>query len=325
MTPFQLLRKAYRNERLTREEAEDTINEYIVSLRHKNYYLPKRSTPKFSAREYERTFLMLGVFSIYHTEVNKNLLRAAAKAFPNKVIEGVKTVDHYAKIDLITDFFQLCIIPLLFPGGERHYRSEGGKPNDNTGQYGFIPSGMDYLTEMYLRKEDYLYKGERFIDIGCGIGSKTLFVHMLQLPLEGHGIEYDYINAQFGEKALAKLASIVSYCKFCGKIADSTPLDGLVCQTKGCKNSKGRTRFFMKKAYITAKDAFDHSFSEFDRIYTYSPISNFDYLKKFYHHIWSTVRSNTVWFEVATVQQCMEAGKDYGVVQKGKYLIKPKK
>lgn len=327
MTPLQVLSLVQKNSdsyynypsrggpAFTIEQAYAFIDAYIEALRYsrdREFIRKNRGKkPKYRTEDYIKIFLMLGV--LRYSPVMKLMLRAAAHRFPHDVIKGVENEND--KADMLARFFEGCILSLLFCGGSEYHRTQGSqKSEDKTGQYGYIPSNLSLLASLWLKQDPYLMKGKRFIDIGCGIGDKTIFVHMLQIPCEAYGLEYDYINAAFGSRALDRLryAASIDYCKLCGRFLEFQPKQGMCCTNKECKTYDKPSG--SKFSDIWRADAFLSKFDKFDRLYTYSPISNPDYRMRLYSHIWDKSKPKAEWLEVMSVDDVRQAGSKFGKV-----------
>lgn len=134
------------------------------------------------------------------------------------------------------------------------------------GYFHYIPSGCGSFIRDFLSSG--FNKGKRFIDIGCGIGDKTLIASMLS-KMECHGLEY--------------CSNYITYVKGLYRYSYVEP-DYL--SNFNPNNLKVGDAFNYKK------------FGEFDRIYTYTPVENLDKRKKFYQHILLQLKPGTMWLEV---------------------------
>jgi hypothetical protein len=309
-----------REDKPTTKEWDKLLQGYLNTLKYDvmgyAYGRNNYKEPKYSLYTYEKLFLMVGAAYEY----NNRALHSAAKLFPEKVLAVLpKRVKNQRKLNILRIYFSRCIMPLLFVGGQDNHRSGGEKLGDAQGQFGYIPSTYEYILGKYLKKSSYL-EGKRFIDIGCGIGDKTILVHMLQLPIKAEGIEYDYINVRHGQNAKGRLPK---YCTYCGKVAGRIP-GRVSCLTIGCKNNfsgrpKARGYYKHKECFIRLQDAFKFQhYKAYDRIYTYSPINNTDVSQKFYDHIWERLSVGTEWYEVYVTRRCLEQGRKHGAKEIGK-------
>jgi hypothetical protein len=126
------------------------------------------------------------------------------------------------------------------------------------GQYPYIPSAAEDL--LFLPKR-FTQNARHFIDVGCGIGDKTILFSLLY-GVPSAGLEYDFYTY-----AIAKHTADMDYM--------SNRLLGFY-----------------------HADAFTFDFKDFDRVFTYVPIIS-DKLLQFYQHIVDTIKTGTLWYEVS--------------------------
>jgi len=145
-------------------------------------------------------------------------------------------------------------------------------------QYGYISYSRDYFIETILKTRGFS-EGERFIDIGCGIGDKV-FLTWLISGMNSDGLEFDPITASIAE-------------------------DVRTCLSKHLSS--------WDTLQIKIGDAFRFTrFGDYDRIYTYCPIKSHygtpqehngekdgrPIQRKFYSHIAEQLKSGTMWIEI---------------------------
>lgn len=320
MTPLQVVSKAtktadyhYKSDvAFTSEDALAFIDKFIDALRYSRKRRNSRRSkkPAYLQEDYIRVFRMLG--AIPSNYVAQRMLRAACDRFPDKVIEGIE--ERYDKTYTLSRYFERCILSLVMPGGREHYTANGSyKVEDKKGQYGYIPSATECLADLWVNQDPYLMKGKNFIDIGCGIADKTIFVSLLPIPMNAYGVEYDYINAELGRKAVDQIrfSAGIEFCNRCGSRGVWKDSRGKVCTNTSCAGSE-KYQFRSKYVAVTSGDAFKLKFDKYDRVYTYSPISKESYRRKFYSHIWKTLPKSAEWFEVMSVQDVFETANEYG-------------
>ena len=277
----------------------------------------ERNTEK-KRRKYEDIFLMIGSLPEYRSR--RVFVRQIALLFPQYIEEEVdkiftdKQANYALKVSILGSVFRHCICALLYSGGLHQYTRGGEKNGEGKGQFTYIPSRSEAIISLYIKRDSFLMKGKKFIDIGCGIGDKTILVHMLPIPIQAYGLEYDYVNVNFGRKAASLLPNYCGHCGWVAKRGTKRERFNNFCTNPKCNKNgekivnKGKRneykyydfKYKCPESRFIVDDAFKRSFSNYDRIYTYQPLCETKLLIEFYHHIWQTLKPKTEWLEISS-------------------------
>jgi len=139
------------------------------------------------------------------------------------------------------------------------------------GQYPYVASDRgEFIRRSMEWKRGLFAKGKKFIDVGCGIGDKTILMSVIS-KMECWGLEYDYGNLALGNHA-------------------AKSLEGYETETFGEYLEKRRIHF------VCANALEYEGFGNFDRIFTYCPMTG-NMREKFYIHIMKQLKPGTIWWE----------------------------
>lgn len=140
----------------------------------------------------------------------------------------------------------------------------------------YVPSDNYMLVQCNNR--EFLEDGNKFLDIGCGIG-KIPTIYWLMTGKKSVGIEYSSILSDIGNAILYYIRHVLD-------------------------------RDYSDALKIFNMDAFNfYQYGEYDRLYTYMPIKSNNLRLQLYIHIANQVKNNagTMWMEVEGVSTVIDA------------------
>lgn len=123
-------------------------------------------------------------------------------------------------------------------------------------QYPYIPLGYNKFNAILTYIQNTYGRRQSFIDVGCGVGDKTLFANLSGLFYNTYGIEYDEYSYN-------------------------------IAKDKTSKFMRGRYQFIHG-------DAFKHSFEPYDTVYLYCPLRTDEMMQKLMNHIYNTINKNVI-------------------------------
>ena len=144
------------------------------------------------------------------------------------------------------------------------YEVPAKKPEGHEHEFCFIPSCPE--DSAWITQGEFA-KGNKLIDVGCGIGNVVVTWHLLTGGKPAVGIEVDAYPALIGRRHLARLDIL------------------------------------FRGAEIIHQDAFELTElpEGVDRVYTYCPIGDEDVMKRLYHHIWRLLPPGAMWMEALDI------------------------
>ena len=174
-------------------------------------------------------------------------------------------------------------------------RSKDTIANDQK-QYPYIPLSsyrfdmmLDYIEKTYGRRES-------FIDVGCGVGDKTLLAKLSGSFEKSCGIEYDEVSYNIAIKKTQKFMDDID-----------------------------KSNFNPRYPSFIHGDAFKHSFKPYDTVYLYCPLSSDEMMQKLMNHIYDTINKGSIicFFNAGMDMKKWMKGKDvYIDIDNGFYIIR---
>ena len=110
--------------------------------------------------------------------------------------------------------------------------------------------------------------GQKFIDVGCGIGDKVFLAHEI-FGLEAYGIEYTPDSYYFGKFMLQR-----TYNQ----------------NWRSRVTPRHNEKVVPLPVTLILGDAFEHDYSTYDIIYLYQPIANYGTMESLYKHIFESAK-----------------------------------
>jgi protein-L-isoaspartate O-methyltransferase len=173
--------------------------------------------------------------------------------------DAIKRLEFLAKMGgIVTEFFYGHSTD-YYKNLDKSVRSFD-ETRTNNGHYHYIALSNHAFVTNFLRSIYEIYgHRESFIDVGCGIGDKTLLAWLSGLFDKCYGIEYSQLTYEIAFKSFERL--------------------GLYDR-------------------IISGDAFEHNFEPYDTIYFYCPISDTEGMHKLYKHIFGQIKRGSVMKEM---------------------------
>lgn len=169
-----------------------------------------------------------------------------------------------ARLDFLSNMGE-TLIEFLYAHSIRYYQEldRSTLPSDkirtDSRHYHYIALSNRSFVSNFLKPIYDIYKHRKsFIDVGCGIGDKTLLAWLSGLFDECYGIEYSRLTYGIAKECFSKL--------------------GL--------------------AMIIHGNAFEHNFESYDTIYLYCPISNGENMHRLYNHIFGQIKRGAIMKEM---------------------------
>lgn len=279
-------------------QSSRTLQQYGRDRRFKYYRENDSELDNYEKRDIRKAKKKMKAFAFNPTHEGAPYMDILCFALPTLVEEFLKEsrvlyLEDWWRGKIPTTGFAYLLVHLAFPVGIT-YSSANGSSYDKRDITG--TNQYPYVPANYWAVKNIImnetYRSGKKF-IDIGAGIGTIPMLVAYFTeMECHGVEYDYCNIAIGKNNIPTFLNVK----------------------------------------LKTKDAFKCEFSEFDRIYTWNPISDFDGCMKLFRHIGKSLKYGTLWYEYGggpldkvpnmVKAKCSVRDNEYG---RSMYIITPKK